>query len=180
MVQRLFLVLALFCIALGSASAQVVLFDQPNFAGSKLTVRSADPNLADSDFGSRSMSMRVFGGVWQICSQPGFRGDCQEVPPGEYERFDKRFAHRLNSIRPIGAAPAAAPMPNAAPPPPTVIIQAPPPPPPPPEITSCSVDGTAKCPGCSITCTGPKHAICEQPSDGILDACLENSRCVCQ
>lgn len=178
MLQRLVFILVLLCIGMSSASAQVVLFDRPNFAGSKLTVRGADPNLADSDFGSRSMSMQVLGGVWQICSQPGFRGDCLNVPPGQYERFDKRFAHRLNSLRPLAAAPAAAPLPNTAPPPPTtVIIQAPPPP---PQITSCSVEGTKKCSGCSISCTGPKQAVCQQPDDGILDACLENARCECK
>jgi len=66
---RIFLAAVLAAASFGAA-AQVVLYDGIDLRGRKLTIRTDEPNLADSDFNDRAASMLVRGGPWQICVDP--------------------------------------------------------------------------------------------------------------
>lgn len=44
---------------------------------------------------------------------------------------------------------------------------------------SCSVGGTAKCPGCSITCSPGQTPVCEHAVEGVTSTCARNTSCRC-
>lgn len=46
-------------------------------------------------------SVVVNEGRWQLCSDPGYRGDCQVLDPGEYDYFG-RFNNQIASVRRVG------------------------------------------------------------------------------
>jgi hypothetical protein len=56
---------------------QVVLYRQPGYRGRSYTIESASPSLPGLI--SQSRSMRVVGGLWQLCDDTGFRGRCVTV-----------------------------------------------------------------------------------------------------
>jgi hypothetical protein len=64
------------------ALAQVALLERTNLQGSKRRLRHTDPDLSDSDFRNGAKLMIVVGGTWKLCSEPGYNGDCSEVPLG--------------------------------------------------------------------------------------------------
>lgn len=149
-------------IAAAGASAQVILYDQPDLRGAKLTIRGQEPNLDDSDFNHRAQSLSVRGGIWEICVESSFRGDCMRLQPGDYPTLDRRFTRSISSLRPVdgGTSPVyqgqgspQRPQGQAMPPPVTIIV------PPPP--STCSLGATSVCPACSITCTGGQRAFCQ-------------------
>jgi hypothetical protein len=45
---------------------------------------------------------------------------------------------------------------------------------------ACSVGGTAKCPGCSVSCESGTLPRCDAPVDGQLSWCERNSSCRCE
>lgn len=152
--------LALFCVLFcaGAARAQLILFEGPDFQGSKLTLRTAEPNLADSDFAGRAMSLIVQNGTWEICSEPNFAGDCQEVAPGPYEHLG-RFARAIASIRAVseGAASASSPQERyGSPQPPVVVVPSMP--------SACEVGRVEACAGCAVSCQPPQQAVCKPGS----------------
>jgi hypothetical protein len=44
---------------------------------------------------------------------------------------------------------------------------------------SCSVGGTAKCPGCSIACNPGERPVCTPPFDGFTSFCQRDASCSC-
>lgn len=142
-----------------SASAQVTLFEGANFQGSKRTLRHADPDLSDNDFRNRAKSVIVVGGTWELCSEPGYHGDCREVPPGVYENV-RDFS--VASVRPL--VPPSLPPPHADLPPVRAMpgMMAAPVYVSPPSF--CSVPSNKGCPGCKISCIGGKQAKCTPAS----------------
>ncbi len=36
-----------------------------------------------------------------MCTEPGFRGECVVLGPGDYQRLDDRIFHRVESLRPV-------------------------------------------------------------------------------
>jgi len=113
---RIFLAAVLAAASFGAA-AQVVLYDGIDLRGRKLTIRTDEPNLADSDFNDRAASMLVRGGPWQICVDPDFRGDCTVLQPGEYRNLDRRFARTISRCgrwvaRRVKRAPTRRPLPR--------------------------------------------------------------------
>jgi hypothetical protein len=140
------------------AAAQVVLYDGIDLRGRKLTIRTDEPNLADSDFNDRAASMLVRGGPWQICVDPDFRGDCTVLQPGEYRNLDRRFARTISSLRPMGGAArqegSYAPPPSASP---VIAVPAIP--------SSCSVGPVGSCSGCQVTCQPGQQANCTRGSE---------------
>jgi hypothetical protein len=44
---------------------------------------------------------------------------------------------------------------------------------------SCSVGGTPKCPGCSVTCAPGQTPVCEHAVEGVASTCARNTSCRC-
>jgi hypothetical protein len=70
------------------------------FGGSELRVLEAVPNLARKGFNDTANSIDVFGGVWELCSDGGFSGQCLQFPPGRHV-LPPALRDRLSSVRPV-------------------------------------------------------------------------------
>ena len=46
-------------------------------------------------------------------------------------------------------------------------------------LPSCSIGGTAKCPGCSVTCSAGQRPVCEPAVEGVTSWCARNASCRC-
>ena len=183
------LLLALTSFAWERASAQVVLFEGPDFKGAKISIGAAEPDVGNSDFRDRARSLIVRGGVWEICQEVNFGGECQDVPEGEYQRLNSRFNRRIASVRPVDEAPppprpkkrsfwdkleTLSPHESGNPPPPSVWARP----------SSCSVppSQTNSCPGCSVSCTNGAQATCRQGQEwpGGSPTCMRDAVCECR
>lgn len=98
-------------LAAATALAQdVELYDQPRFAGMRLTLSGDAADLASYGIGNRVASVVVKSGRWEFCTQPQYRGACVTVGPGRYAEMPPALRGTLASVRPTGegAANAAA------------------------------------------------------------------------
>ena len=106
-------------LALGAASApaqpvggpEAILFDQPNFQGSSITIAQGSANLEAQAFAAMAMSGH-FDGDWSICTRPGFRGRCATVHGDLTDLSQLGLSRRINSLRRDGDGPAAAAQPG--------------------------------------------------------------------
>ncbi|HEX4332334.1 MAG TPA: beta/gamma crystallin-related protein [Usitatibacter sp.] len=83
-------------------AAGLTLYTQPDFAGQQRAVQGEEPDLSGSGLQDQASSARVDSGRWQVCTQPGFKGDCVVLGPGEYSRLEPRIFHRVESARLLG------------------------------------------------------------------------------
>ena len=111
-------------VAGAALAGEVTLFQQPGFAGPNITTRDAMPNLVRGGFNDMASSIIVRDGVWQVCTDAYFHGNCATLTPGQYQRIDLTLNDRILSIRQIGDQPA--PVVAVAPPPVAVVTQPPP------------------------------------------------------
>jgi len=80
-------------------AAGLTLYSQPDFAGQQHAVRGEESDLSSSGLQDQASSAIVDSGRWQVCTQPGFRGDCMVLGPGQYARLYPRVFHRIESAR---------------------------------------------------------------------------------
>ena len=100
------------CLLAPQARAQdVELYDQPSFAGIRLTLNANTPDLAAYGLGGRVASVVVKRGQWEFCTQPQFGGACIAVGPGRYAELPPALRGTLASLRSTAAT--AAPTPTA-------------------------------------------------------------------
>lgn len=59
--------------------ARIVLFDQPNLRGRRIGITEDTPDLSQSGFASIASAVRVHGGVWELCAEKEYRGQCRRV-----------------------------------------------------------------------------------------------------
>lgn len=74
------------------------LYGQPDFRGRSVRVEANERNLAERRFDGRASSAIVHDGTWQICSEPGFRGTCSVLRPGEYPQL-AMLDDQVSSVR---------------------------------------------------------------------------------
>jgi hypothetical protein len=87
-------------IACGPAvAAEATLYKDPGFRGDSLGVRNAVHDLSRANFHDQISSIVVESGNWEVCTQPGFRGDCEVLGPGRYASLPGRINHRIESVR---------------------------------------------------------------------------------
>jgi hypothetical protein len=85
--------------ALGAAD--VVLFSRHGFSGPSVLIHQNIANLAKLGFNDRTTSIRVRRGVWEVCSDAGFKGRCIRITSSRSLKgfyFDKRISS-LRRIR---------------------------------------------------------------------------------
>ena len=94
--------LAVLAAAAGTAQgAALTIYKQPGFSGPALGVHEDTRDLTSSGFVDQASSIVVHSGLWQLCSQPDFGGDCAVLQPGRYARLDATLNHRVESVRPL-------------------------------------------------------------------------------
>jgi hypothetical protein len=89
----------------GGQSQAIVLFEDANFAGTTYTVegqRNVD-NLSSAGFNDRASSVVVKGGLWQLCSDARYQGQCVTVGPGRYPSLQEQGLNdAISSVRYLG------------------------------------------------------------------------------
>ena len=120
---------ALLAISLPAALAgEITLYEQRDFRGDSLTLHRAAPNLQITGLNDSASSLVVRDGVWEVCSDPFYRGSCAQLRPGEYRKLDGLLNNTITSVREVVITTELAPPIVAAPPivvaPPVVIASA--------------------------------------------------------
>jgi hypothetical protein len=77
---------------------RAILFDQPNFQGTSITIVQRSADLEAQGFAGRAMSAH-FDGDWTICDAPGYRGRCQTVAGDVTDLGAIGLSRRLTSLR---------------------------------------------------------------------------------
>ncbi len=80
--------------------AELVVYDHRNFTGRSFSTRTNVDNLAGKDFNDRAMSMIIYAGRWQLCSDANYVGRCAVFGPGQYEHLQD-LNNQLSSIKRI-------------------------------------------------------------------------------
>jgi hypothetical protein len=100
-------------------AGEITLFERPDFQGRRLTLRGTMSNLDRTDFNDRAESIAVRDGVWEVCTDAYFNGQCVRLQPGEYPNLRGSLDRSISSAREIGQAayPPQAPVYGGQPPP---------------------------------------------------------------
>ncbi|MEB0135956.1 beta/gamma crystallin-related protein [Actimicrobium sp. CCC2.4] len=80
-------------------SASVVLFSEEGLRGRSLPVAGDVGTLVDAGFNDAAASMVIRRGVWELCSDRDFRGQCRILGPGEYRRLEPALYRSITSMR---------------------------------------------------------------------------------
>lgn len=100
--KRTLLTLALLFAAAGASAAELTLFGQQNFNGRRFKANETVPNLDQTGFNDRASSVVIRDGVWQLCDDAYFRGNCVTLQPGRYPSLrDMGLNNRVSSAREI-------------------------------------------------------------------------------
>ena len=85
----------------GRDRSYVTLYAQPGLSGSRYIV-----TMRTSNFGAlpRVESLRVTGGLWEVCERLGFRGECR-IAEGRYLTLSDLGLRRIGSLRPVETRP---------------------------------------------------------------------------
>src|SRR5579885_2648025 len=78
--------------------ARAILFDQPNFQGTSITIVERSTDLAAQSFAGRAMSGH-FDGDWTVCDAPQYRGHCEEVSGDVANLADVGLGGPIASLR---------------------------------------------------------------------------------
>jgi hypothetical protein len=93
--------LLLASVLLQAAHAELVLYDEPDFRGSRISLDNAVDNMKEVRFNDRAQSIMVSREAWQVCVDADFRGACITLRPGQYRFLDQGFANAISSARPL-------------------------------------------------------------------------------
>ena len=80
----------------------VQLFDHPGFRGFLVNLDRETPDFDPLGFNDKVSSLIVRRGVWEFCTDGGFRGSCRTFTPGEYPELGGH-ANKYSSARPLVA-----------------------------------------------------------------------------
>jgi len=78
------LIVCLALVATTASAAELILFEHDNFNGRRFAVNGSVNNLAHAGFNDVASSVVVSRGIWQVCDDAYFRGNCVTLQPGEY------------------------------------------------------------------------------------------------
>jgi len=88
------------------AAAQVTFYEREDFRGRSITIDRPIGNMDRQTFDDRATSAVVRAGDWQVCEDPGFRGRCAVLHPGEYPSLrEVGLNNDISSVRPLDARP---------------------------------------------------------------------------
>jgi len=85
----------------GRHGGGLVLFEHPGFRGDRFPINGAIRNLRRAGFNDTASSLAVRRGLWLVCTDPDYRGDCR-VFSGDQSAFSRRGLNdRISSVRPV-------------------------------------------------------------------------------
>jgi hypothetical protein len=90
-----------------AVAAELTLYEGENFQGRSLTLRSDMRDLDRTQFNDRAMSLVIRDGVWEVCSDSQFHGQCATLRPGNYPVLEGGLDRRISSVRQVAEAPLA-------------------------------------------------------------------------
>ena len=87
----------------GYGRGSIELFGQPGMNGRSMKLDRDAPTLAGSGFDDRAASLVVSAGTWQVCTDPGYGGNCRIFTPGSYPDLGYGMAKEVSSARLVRA-----------------------------------------------------------------------------
>lgn len=87
--------------ATAAIASEITLFENPGFQGRRITLRGTTPDLDRTQFNDRAQSIIVRDGVWEVCTDAGFGGQCTRLQPGEYPTLAGGLNDRISSAREV-------------------------------------------------------------------------------
>lgn len=84
----------------GQSAGRAILYDGRNFSGQAFTATAVHGSVGR--LGGRAESLRVEGGLWEVCDGANFRGRCVSFNQDVYDLRQYGFHNRIRSIRRIG------------------------------------------------------------------------------
>jgi Beta/Gamma crystallin len=81
----------------------IELFSQPGLQGNSIRVERDTANLAERGFNDRTGSLVIESGVWEICSDGSFRGQCRVFGPGQYRELEPNLTRSISSARRVAS-----------------------------------------------------------------------------
>ena len=117
--RRCLVGVALAAIATGAFAGEITLYRSSDFQGDTLTLQRAAPDLERTGFNDTASSVIVRNGVWEVCTEPYYHGNCTQLRAGEYNRMAGTLDDPIASAREIATV-AVAP-----PPAPAAVVTAP-------------------------------------------------------
>jgi len=98
---RLLVGAAVVSMAGNALAGEVTLYKDRDFRGDTLTLQRAAPDLEKTGFNDSAASLIVRDGMWEVCSDPSYRGNCARLGPGQYDRVERTINDRVVSVREI-------------------------------------------------------------------------------
>jgi hypothetical protein len=90
----------------GVGNGRIHFFPGPGLTGRPLSVVGDVQNLRDFNFNDRTESIRVESGVWEVCTESGYRGGCRQLTPGDYPAlYNSMLERNISSARMVQAPP---------------------------------------------------------------------------
>jgi len=77
----------------------VLLYENSDFSGREVAIRTATPNLKALAFNDQAASVVVLSGAWQFCADADYSGTCMTYGPGRH-RLVGALKNGLSSLRP--------------------------------------------------------------------------------
>ncbi len=84
------------------AGAQITFYEGEGFRGRTFFADRVVPNFANTGFNDRASSVIVERGLWEVCENSNFRGQCVVLRRGNYDSLERLgMNNRISSVRPI-------------------------------------------------------------------------------
>lgn len=79
----------------------IVLFSKPGFQGRSYFTDHEVRKLSTKDMDDKISSIRVMGGVWQVCKDDKFEGRCEIVDRSMPDTSVINMDDKISSVRPV-------------------------------------------------------------------------------
>jgi hypothetical protein len=77
----------------------VKFFAQPSFGGRSLDLQDDTADFRQRRYNDRAASLIVAEGVWEVCTDAGYAGECRRYGPGRYADLGHGMDGRISSAR---------------------------------------------------------------------------------
>jgi hypothetical protein len=83
----------------------IKLFSQPTYGGRSLDLQENTPDFSTRHYNDRASSIIVSEGVWELCTNAGYGGQCRLYGPGRYPDLGYGLDGRISSARVVRGRP---------------------------------------------------------------------------